>query len=163
MKKICLALAPLYFCVLSSAFAQPSPPEAKQAASSNPEAKTDDTFSLESSMTLRDPFRRPIPKLADGADEGGRVPELQRYELDKFSLIGIITGLKKNKALVTTPDGRMHIVSENAVMGTRSGAVKRISAGFISVEEKVVNILGQEEKIETIIKLKEKEKEKGSL
>lgn len=109
-------------------------------------------FSLENSLGLRDPFSRPAPK--GGGDSGPEMSDLERFELDKFKLVGVITGPKKNKALITTPEDKMIVVSEGMAMGTRRGKVKRIYKGHLSVEEKVVNLLGQEENIETVLDLK---------
>lgn len=118
----------------------------------NEEKGAQPTFTLENSLSLRDPFRRFTPKANANTDENGLIPELERYELDKYRLMGIITGPKKNKALVlSTVDGRMHIVAEKQRIGVKRGVVKKIAPGSVVVEEKVVNLLGQEEKVETAI------------
>lgn len=88
------------------------------------------------------------------------IPELERFDLDKWSLVGVITGPKKSKAMVVSPSGKMHIVEEDVHIGTRHGFIKKIVPGAISVEEKVVNLLGQEEKVETVIQFKEKDADK---
>ncbi len=119
--------------------------------------KEDTSMHLQNYLHLRDPFRKPMLKVSTEVTEGGSIPELERYPLDQLKLIGIITGPKKNKALLTTPNGRMHIVTERMHVGNRRGLIKRIVPGTILVEEKVVNLLGQEEKIETTLEF-EKEK-----
>lgn len=130
------------------------------AAVPNAPLSEDAPFTLESAMTLRDPFRRPELKTAMAIDEGGLIPELERYELDKFKLVGVITGAKKNKALLTAPNGKMHVVSDKTVLGNRRGYIKRILPGMIVIEEKVVNLLGQEERIETVIAIKDPKNDK---
>jgi Tfp pilus assembly protein PilP len=165
------------------AAAQPSPPAAKADAKA-PEAKSaeskpaeskpaetpaapktagapasDEAFTLENSLNLRDPFRKPPSKAAFGA-EGGNIPPLERYELDRYKLVGVITGPRKNKALITDPDGKMHVVSEAMFIGTRHGKITHIRPGQILVEEKVVNLLGQEEKVESALEFAKDEKDK---
>lgn len=169
----------------ASSFAQPNPPAkpaaseavptpaqaAKQETDKKEAGKTEDEktepafeiskpaeppISLEASMSLRDPFRRPVLRAGDGKDEGGKVPELERYSVDEFKLVGVITGTRKNKAMLVTPDGKMHIVSESARIGLRHGVIKKIVPGKVDIEEKSVNILGEEEKSETTIELSEK-------
>lgn len=161
------------------AFAQPNPPAKPAAAAAVPApaeaGKTEDLkkepafelakpgeppISLEASMSLRDPFRRPALKAGEGKDEGGKVPELERYSVDEFKLVGVITGTRKNKAMLVTPDGKMHIVSESARIGHRHGIIRKIAPGKVDIEEKSVNILGEEEKSETTIELSEKSDDK---
>ncbi|MGE4231957.1 MAG: pilus assembly protein PilP [Bacteriovoracia bacterium] len=114
----------------------------------------EDVMSIENFLNLRDPFRKYVPKTDLAGDD--KTPELQRYSTEDFQLVGIITGPKKIKALLTSPDGRMHIVTERARIGQRKGVVKRITPQTVSVEEKVLNLLGREERITTVLHFKEK-------
>jgi hypothetical protein len=144
----------------SGALAQPSPPKAgtpakpeAAPAAAAPEAKSggsEDSFTLENSLNVRDPFRRLLAKGALGL-EGVNIPPLERYELDAYKLLGIITGPRKNKALVSDPDGKLHVVSEEMYIGIRHGKIVHIEPGQLVIEEKAVNILGQEEKVEAIL------------
>jgi Tfp pilus assembly protein PilP len=121
-------------------------------------APEEPAITLENSLTLRDPFRQPQMKLANEVNEGGRVPELERFQIEQFKLMGIITGPKKNRAMVSSPEGKIFIVSEEMRIGSRRGTVKQIRPNAVIVEEKVVNILGQEERLETSIQFKDKSK-----
>ncbi|HRK03072.1 MAG TPA: hypothetical protein PLH57_10450, partial [Oligoflexia bacterium] len=58
--------------------------------------------------------------------------------------------------LLSLPSGKMVIVQEKTILGPRRGSITRIVPGAVFIEERVVNLLGQEEKIETIIEFKEK-------
>lgn len=164
-RKLSVLILALVLVVLRDASAQPKPGAVE--AQSKPDEKVSEkpleqeSFTLENSLSLRDPFRRPPSKVAKEFAGGGILPELERYELDKFKLVGVVTGPRKNKAMVTTPDGKMHIVSETMHIGTRHGVIKRIAPGRVSVEEKVVNLLGQEENIETTIEFESKDKNKN--
>lgn len=119
-------------------------------------------MTIENSLTLRDPFRRQVPSGGTAAD-GTLIPELERFEVDKYKLVGVITGPKRARAMLTAPGGKMHIVSEDTKIGTRRGTIKKIAPGMVAVEEKVVNLLGQEEKIETVLHFKDKQEEKKDI
>lgn len=158
---LCLAIACLCLGYSATSLAQPAPANAVNQAPPAPAAsapKDDAEISLESSLTLRDPFRQPQMKIATEVNEGGKVPELERFQVDQFRLMGIITGPKKHKAMLAGPDGKIFIVSESMRLGSRRGLVKKISSGGVLIEEKVVNILGQEERVETSIQFKDKGK-----
>lgn len=162
--------ASLLFIILTTtmlrvhvAHAQPTPGAIAATQDSAPDAAAmtagqspqQDTFTLENSLNLRDPFSRFIAKSEDRVDQA-LIPELERFDLEQFKLVGIITGAKRNKALLTAPDGKMHVISERATIGTRRGTVTRITPGAIVVHEKVVNLLGQEEGVDTQIEFQEK-------
>ena len=138
--------------------AQPTPAEGdKPSAEANEPPKPGaEDYTLENSLNIRDPFRRAMPRASLAQDDNGN--DLEKYEIDKFKLVGVITGPKRHKALLTTPSGKMHVVSESMRIGNRRGVIKKIAPGTITVEEKLVNILGQEEVIETNIDFKSGEK-----
>ena len=144
---------------LGVAHAQPTPGSAVAAPATAGTAaveskvpEKESNFSIENSLTIRDPFRRPVPV---GNVNDLTVPELERFDLEKYKLVGVMTGPKKSKALIIAPSGKMHIVDEQTRIGTRHGLIKQIMQGAVSVEEKVVNLLGQEENIETLIEMKD--------
>ena len=151
-----LAIASLAFLIAAPyVLAQPQPggETAKPSAGvSGGEGSADSTFTIENSLSVRDPFRRPAPS---GPQVDDTTPELLRYEIDKFKLVGVITGPKKAKAMLTSPSGKMHIVAEEMPIGTRRGFIKKIAPGMIEIEEKVINLLGQEENIDTVIEIKD--------
>lgn len=137
------------------AHAQPAPGAEGSAPETVSGSAQDMTFTLENSLNLRDPFSRYVAK-SDDEREDDKIPELERHELEQFKLVGVITGTKRNKALLTAPDGKMHIVSEKMTIGTRRGVIKEITPESIVVHEKVVNLLGQEEGVDTQIEFKDK-------
>ncbi len=118
------------------------------------EKKEDDTaaeiLSAQESLNLRDPFSRPL-KYADSL-AASDVPELQRYALDQIKIVGIITGPKKAKALISTPNQKMHIVQVGDKIGNRSGVVRQIRDTSVTVREKVQNVLGNDEDLDSILK-----------
>jgi hypothetical protein len=106
-------------------------------------------ISVEESLKMRDPFRKPAKFAAPGNDLA--LPDLERYGTDQIKIVGIITGPKKPKALVVTPNNKMFIVSENDRMGIHKGVVTKIGEKSIVVRERIVNLVGQEENTDTEI------------
>ncbi|MBI3544872.1 MAG: pilus assembly protein PilP [Deltaproteobacteria bacterium] len=134
---------------------QPAASSAAAPAAGAAKAEDQTPFTIENSLTVRDPFRRPAPNKDTG--DLSSIPELQRYEVDKFRLVSVITGPKKPKALVMDPNSRLHIIQEEDKIGTRRGVVTRIMPGLVTINEKVVNLLGQEEDLEAVLEFKPKE------
>ena len=153
-----MSLTAFLFILTTVAYAVDSAPTAEVPNVIGDKAlNTEPELTIESSLKMRDPFQRPKLKLVDGS-EGGRIPPLQRFSTEEFRLVGVISGTKKNKAMLSGPDGKLHIVTEEAKIGTRKGVVKHIEKNHVIVEEKVINILGQEEKSETSIEFKDANK-----
>lgn len=99
-------------------------------------------------MRLRDPFKRPEPK-----GELLQRTELEQFPIERIRLVGIMTGPKRMRAMVQTPDGKTHFVAERAKIGTRKGVVTAITPEAMRVREQIVNVLGQEESVETDVLL----------
>lgn len=160
MDKMMLVLMALSLSL--PAHAQPSPPTsvtpATDATAAGAQAAKDEptNYTIENSLSIRDPFQK---RLAPDNVNIAALPELERYDLDSFRLVGVITGPHRAKAMVTGPSNKMYVVEENTHIGLRHGFIKKIAPGVIYVEEKVINLLGQEESIETAIEFKDKKKE----
>lgn len=125
-----------------SALAQ-APTDAK--ASKQLEALTDELF-LQGLMDpfdydprgRKDPFAQPVldRPVAPGAAHGPILP-LQRYDIAKLKLIGIIWDVKRPRAMISDPDGKMHVVGPNTKIGIRNGYIAVIREGEIVVVETV--------------------------
>jgi Tfp pilus assembly protein PilP len=98
---------------------------------------------------LRDPFQRPEVKLSEAGDRS----LLERFPVDGFQLIGVITGPSRMRAMLLAPDGKTYFISEQARLGTRHGIVTKITTETIVVKEHTVNIFGKEEEVETVLKM----------
>lgn len=102
-------------------------------------------------LNFRDPFLRiPLDSLAS-ADK----PFLERYPLASFKLKGVLSGPLKKRAMLETPDGKVHFVAEANRIGMREGKVERITTRSVIVREKIVNPVGVLEEMETEIILDE--------
>lgn len=86
----------------------------------------------------RDPFAPPVldRPVAPGSVHGPLLP-LQRYDLTKLKLIGIIWDVKRPRAMINDPDSKVHIVGPNTKIGTRNGYIAVIREGEIVVVETV--------------------------
>lgn len=140
------------------AFAQaattPSPPVTPSATPSLPAMPTatpnNQAVLMPSEIVtkVRDPFKR--PKILE--NEEGKT-ELDRVSVDQLRLVGVMNGPSRVRALVKAPSGKTYFVKESMRLGFRDGVVTRISRDAVRVREKVVNILGQEEQVESVLKL----------
>lgn len=98
---------------------------------------------------MRDPFKQPeIARLT----QEPKTP-LELHPVDQIRMVGIITGPKKMRAMLVTPDGQSHLVTEKAKIGTRRGVVARVNFDSVLVREKIVNVIGEEEDLDTVIRL----------
>ena len=90
----------------------------------------------------KDPFKpfaaAPAPQAQArpaGTPRTGDVLPIQSYDVNKFRISGIITGLKENTALVIDPAGRGYVVREGMMIGNYDGRITRITPSAIEVVE----------------------------
>jgi Tfp pilus assembly protein PilP len=100
-------------------------------------------------LKQRDPFKRPV---ISAATEGPR-SELETIPVDSFKMLGVMTGGEHLKAMIQGPNGKTYFVQEKMPIGLRKGYIRKITDSAIYVREKIVNVLGQEETIESEILL----------
>ncbi len=100
-------------------------------------------------MKLRDPFKRP------SLDVTGGIPktDLENFQIENIRMVGMLSGPSNKRAMVLAPNGKTYLIAETAKIGIRSGVVTKINPDSIEVKEKIVNVLGQEEEINTVIRL----------
>jgi len=60
---------------------------------------------------------------------------IQRYDVNKFKVSGVIVGLKENTALVIDPEGRGYVVRVGMLIGNSDGRISRITPSSIEVVE----------------------------
>jgi hypothetical protein len=117
---------------------------------------------------IRDPFRSPLkrklkssdskssPKksfLIDGKYTNIARPSLSSINIDELIITGVIIG-KNRRALAKTLKGRTVItLREGMILGEDKLELKAILPGGVVFVEKIVNVYGQEEYLETVIPL----------
>jgi Tfp pilus assembly protein PilP len=130
-----LVLSPVYS-------ADPTPPNAAPAA---PPA----IGTMDEVLKLRDPFKRPDPEIGKGPPR----TELEYYNLDAFKMVAVLTGPHKLRAMLMANDGKSFIVQSGEKIGPRNGVIRRITDEAVEVRERIFNILGKEENVDTEIPL----------
>ncbi len=105
-------------------------------------------------LKLRDPFKRPqIQNTLLGAKS-----ELETIPVEQFKMLGVLTGPEKVRAMIAGPSGKTYFVSENMKVGVHRGWIKRITPQSVVVREKIVNLLGKEEEVDSVVSLPEESK-----
>ena len=94
----------------------------------------------------KDPFRSyvvaskaklPLPPISEI-----QLP-IQKFEVSQFKVLGIITGLKENRAMVLDPTGKSYVIKEGSLIGPHNGKVQAITPTVIDVIEQYRNESGQ--------------------
>jgi len=85
----------------------------------------------------KDPFKAvvvapKVPVPVKGAPSG--IPILA-YDVTQFRIIGIIAGLKENRAMVVDPAGKSYVLKEGMHIGKNNGKITRITNSHIEVTE----------------------------
>lgn len=123
---------------------------------------------IENPLNLRDPFKSP-PVKASKKDEGttakgsyirtengnyANVTEVRLGELDIFTIkvVGVLIGKERRAMVLPTPEATTPvIVKEGSKIGPDNAEVKAILPGGLVLVEKIINVYGQEEYLETVI------------
>jgi Tfp pilus assembly protein PilP len=100
---------------------------------------------LDDLLKIRDPFRRVIK--VDEKSDTRTLSELEQFPIEEFKMVGVITGPKRIRAMLRSPNGGTHFVAINQKVGTRNGRVVRITSDYVEVVEKISNILGRTETV----------------
>src|SRR4051794_36183775 len=89
----------------------------------------------------KDPFKpfvaeppKPLPGMRTRLPGGGDIP-IQMYEVNQFKVIGLIAGLKENKAMVIDPAGKSYVLKEGMAIGKYGGRIMAITGTYIEVRE----------------------------
>jgi hypothetical protein len=123
---------------------QPVPVEAPKPVSP-PITASDISITLDDLLKIRDPFRRVIK--VDEKSDTRTLSELEQFPIEEFKMVGVITGPKRIRAMLRSPNGGTHFVAINQKVGTRNGRVVRITSDYVEVVEKISNILGRTETV----------------
>lgn len=99
-------------------------------------------------VNRKDPFKpfataKPEPEKGVGSLRSGDLLPIQSYEVSKFKVVGIIVGLKENRALVIDPSGKGYVVKKGMLIGDSDGRIERITATTIDILEKYRNESGR--------------------
>ncbi len=123
---------------------------------------------IDNPMELRDPFKAPPSKASRRAEEKSSNTKYTRSEKDEFKntqeaalneidiynikLVGVLIGKERRGMIIGKPgDKQTIIVKEGTKLGPDNAEVKAILPGGMILIEKIINVYGQEEYLETVI------------
>ncbi len=120
-----------------------------------------DKTKLENPFELRDPFKAPPSKVNNKNERAGyytsgkgNYSNIQESKIDNIhdmKVVGVLIG-KERRALVSNGDGKdVIILKEGMKVGQDEAELKAILPGGIVLVEKIINVYGQEEYLETVI------------
>ncbi len=97
---------------------------------------------------LRDPFQ-PFIKLELPKEVKPKVfvpkTPLQRYSTEELKLVGVIWGgAGRSKALIEDPEGKGYVASVGTPVGDQGGGIVQIRPERVVIEERFVDVLGEE-------------------
>lgn len=81
---------------------------------------------------------------------------IQSFEVSKFKVVGIIAGLKDNRALLIDPGGKGYVVQVGMAIGSNDGRITRITASSVEVMERFKDDTGRFKKRKVVLTLAKK-------
>jgi hypothetical protein len=120
-----------------------------------------DKTKIEKPFELRDPFRAPVTKsektkekagyFVSGAGQYSNIKENSVKRIEDIRVVGVLIGRERRAMVSTGEDGGIIILKEGMKIGDEGAELKAILPGGIILVEKIVNVYGQEEYLETVI------------
>jgi Tfp pilus assembly protein PilP len=120
-----------------------------------------DKTKIDKPFELRDPFKAPHAKLEkDTAKEGYFVSGKGQYSnikedtvtsIENLKVVGVLIGRERRVMVRSGDKGSIVILKEGMKIGEDGAELKAILPGGIILVEKIVNVYGQEEYLETVI------------
>lgn len=81
------------------------------------------------------PFKNIVPQVTAGASGPKTLAPLQRWDLDRLQVVGILWEVNRPRAMVRDPEGAVYTVLKNSKIGRNEGVVSAIREGEIVVLE----------------------------
>ncbi len=120
-----------------------------------------DKTKIDKPFELRDPFKAPQTKVEkDGVKEGYFVSGKGQYSnikadtvttIENLKVVGVLIGRERRAMVKTNGKDSIIILKEGMKIGEDGAELKAILPGGIILVEKIVNVYGQEEYLETVI------------
>lgn len=124
----------------------PSAPVGPKAAAKKKDAldekiEQDERYSY-NPIGKRDPFRSFLNFEGVDGPGPGTLPT-QKFEIDQYTLAGIIWGVDRPRALVEDPDGMGHVLEIGTYIGKNWGKVTQVTSGEVIVTEEYQTLDGE--------------------
>ena len=120
-----------------------------------------DKTKIEKPFELRDPFRPPQMKTDKSQNKGGfyvsgkgqysNVQLATVTSIESIKIVGVLIGRERRAMVKNGGSGPIIILKEGMKIGEDGAELKAILPGGIIIVEKIVNVYGQEEYLETVI------------
>jgi hypothetical protein len=132
------------------------------APSKNVEEFFKDKTKIENPFELRDPFKAPHVKVDPNANKpwvtvgkgeysNQSAANLSEITPDQIRVVGVLIGKERRAMIKTEKEKNVIILKEGMKLGPDLAELKAILPGGIILVEKIVNVYGQEEFLETVI------------
>jgi type IV pilus assembly protein PilP len=117
---------------------------------------------IDKPFELRDPFKQPVSKAEEKKSEksGYYVNEKGLYSniseqtiknVQDIKVLGVLIGRERRVMVAGPKQGSIIVLKEGSKIGEEGAELKAILPGGIILVEKIVNVYGQEEYLETVI------------
>lgn len=120
-----------------------------------------DKTKIERPFELRDPFKAPQPKAEKNKVEEGyfisgkgqysNIKEENVKSIENLKVVGVLIGRERRAMVKTADNGSIIILKEGMKIGEDGAELKAILPGGVILVEKIINVYGQEEYLETVI------------
>jgi hypothetical protein len=129
----------------------------------NPSTFFKDKTRIANPFELRDPFKAPLIKNSNSKDESASSSlqngiytnlvekSLTGVSIQKIKVVGVLIGKERRAMVQFDTDISVTILKEGMKLGPDNAELKAILPGGIVLVEKIVNVYGQEEFLETVI------------
>lgn len=116
--------------------------------------------SIEKPFELRDPFQAPLikkekekPKIKGKISTGiyDNIPRIGEIELSKLQVVGVLIGKDRRAVVKVEGKSETFILKEGEILGENDAELRAIVPGGIILVEKIINVYGEEEYLETVI------------
>lgn len=116
-------------------------------------------------LNLRDPFKSPIKKISTKKQRDAEkllrdgvytnTVDIKKVDLNKMEIIGVLIGKERRAVAKVSGMGGNFILKEGMKVGPNQVELKAILPGGVIFAEKLSNLYGEEEYLETVIPINE--------
>lgn len=125
-----------------------------------------DKTAIENPIELRDPFKAPLSKsgtrraestgdpnytLTNGVYSNLKDADLSTVNIQNLKVVGVLIGKERRVMVQYEGSSEVSILKEGMKLGVDKAELKAILPGGIILVEKIINVYGQEEYLETVI------------
>jgi hypothetical protein len=121
-----------------------------------------DKTKIDKPFELRDPFKTPLSKAEEKKTEKtgyfvnekglySNISEQSIKSVQDIKVIGVLIGRERRVMVSGNSPGSIIVLKEGAKIGEEGAELKAILPGGIILVEKITNVYGQEEYLETVI------------